>query len=162
QELWEIFGAGQPKTLDQVAPALEDFLRAHPQSPWVPSLQANLGRHYRVTGFFSVALDHWEAAWNATKSETGRDSRELAEYALVNRLELLASLGRTETMGALFEETRGRPILGPFRQPYNQFRDAYNMMLGRPDIAYRCGTFALNAVAKVLYGTNDFPGIIDQ
>src|SRR5690348_8815021 len=60
--------------------AIEQFLVAHPRSPWRVALLTNLGLSYYYSGYFSKAIGSWEQAW--------RDGRELEESrarALVDR-----------------------------------------------------------------------------
>ena len=161
QDLWNTFGIGRYKKLDEAINGLAAFIMAHPESPWTPSLNANLGKYYRDHGYFSLALDHWQAAWDATKDMTDSKGRQVADYTLVNWLNLLASLGRTDTMRELFSETRTRP-LGPLQTFYDQSLGGYSTMLAHPEISYRCGTYALNALARALYKTNSFRDIAEQ
>jgi RHS repeat-associated protein len=161
RELWETFGVGSDKKIADTIDGLTAFMEAHPHSPWIPSLNGNLGNYYRERGYFSLALEHWQAAWDATKDMTDLKGRQVADYALVNWLSLLASLGRTDTMKELFTETHERH-LGPLQTLYDQSREGYFMMMTHPDICYRCGTYALNAVAQALYKTNLFREIGEQ
>jgi RHS repeat-associated protein len=161
-ELWEAFGAGHYKSFDDAVPGLESFIKTHPNSAWVPSLRANMGVYYRQSGYFTFALADWQASWNSTREMTDYKSQMVADYALVNWLQLLASLGRTDTMKELFDETSNRKILGQFFNSYQNSKGAYNTMQEHPEIAYRCGTYALNAVAQVLYRTNYFKQIWEQ
>src|SRR5437867_1455170 len=39
---------------------LEAYLQARTNSPWAPSLDAALGKHYSDTGRWTLALEHWE------------------------------------------------------------------------------------------------------
>jgi hypothetical protein len=162
EELWEALGVGSFKSFSDAAPGVETFIKAHPNSPWVPSLQANMGTYYKKSGYFTLALNDWQAAWNATRQMTDWRGKMVADYALVNWLQLLSSLGRTDTMKDLFDETANRQISGPFQGFYSQSLGAYEMMLKRPEVAYRCGTYALDAVAQVLYGTNYFKQIWEK
>lgn len=161
QELWNAFGIGHYQKLDDAIAGLKAFSDNHPDSPWTPSLNANLGKYYRDHGYFSLALSCWEASWKATKAMTDSKGQQVANYTLVNWLNLLASLGRTDTMRELFDETKGRP-LGTQQTFYDQSLDGYSMMLAHPEVSYRCGTYALNAVAQSLYGTNLFVQLVDQ
>jgi hypothetical protein len=162
EALWNAFGVGHVKRLDDAIGNLEDFIKTHPDSGWIPSLNGNLGRYYRDHGYFSLALQHWQAAWESTKAMTDAKGKQVADYTLVNWLQLLASLGRADTLKNLFAETQGRPLAGPLQYLYNQSRDGYAIMLNRPDVSYRCGTYALNAVAQKLYGTNYFVEFVNQ
>src|SRR6266542_3637215 len=80
--------------------SLEAFLADNPQSQWSPSLHVHLAEHYRHIGRYSVAVTHWETAWNATKGHTDSASREWAGRAISGWTRLLASLGRLDQLDA--------------------------------------------------------------
>jgi hypothetical protein len=50
QELWEITGAGTAKRPDDIAPLLESFVKAHPQSAWRPAIENLLARLSQLEG----------------------------------------------------------------------------------------------------------------
>ena len=50
--------------------AFDAYLRAHADSPWIVSLQTNLGLHCYARGLYSSAIVAWEAAWEKGKSAT--------------------------------------------------------------------------------------------
>src|SRR5438552_3865503 len=62
--------------------ALEHYINAHPHSPWDPSLHAHMAEHYRKNGRYSLAVAHWEAAWQASKSLSGPGARTVAARTL--------------------------------------------------------------------------------
>ena len=52
---------------------LEHYLAVRTNSPWAPALDAALGKHYFDIGRYTLALEHWELAWAATRNyESGR------------------------------------------------------------------------------------------
>jgi hypothetical protein len=108
--------------ITEVPQSLEDFVKAHPDSPWCPSLEVYLGERYLKAGYFSLALDKWEAVWKRTKGLTDQKGRQVADSALVNRLQLLASLGRTQTVKDLFDETKARRFSALTRPHYDRLR----------------------------------------
>jgi hypothetical protein len=65
-------------------PSLEQFISEHPNSPWLPSLHANLGRYYRERGLYSKALKHWETAWNATRTAANGPAKEVADFTFAH------------------------------------------------------------------------------
>lgn len=113
QDLWDILEAGRPEDADTATGNLQGFLTEHPNSSWAPALQEELGDYFRRNGYFSQALDNWQAAWDSTWQETNRNARVIADGALVQELQLLASLGRTDTMSNLFEQTQQRRLTQP-------------------------------------------------
>ena len=63
---------------------IESFIGAYPNSAWAPSLHANLGRVYLDRGRMSLALEHWEAAWLATRPYPDGSGKLMADYTLAN------------------------------------------------------------------------------
>ncbi|HEX5223040.1 MAG TPA: cysteine peptidase family C39 domain-containing protein, partial [Verrucomicrobiae bacterium] len=130
---------------------LEVFINTYTNSPWLPSLDAALGSHYLRIGRFTLALEHLERAWDATKGYSAGDGKWVADFALAHWTRLLASLGRYETLVAVVEENRGRVLdRGPLSQKWVRTREAVVAMRQYPAISYQCGTFALNSVARQL------------
>ena len=62
RELWEALGGDRDKPGEAVG-GLETFIQTHPNSPWVPSLHGKLGQYYERNGYYTLALNHWQAAW---------------------------------------------------------------------------------------------------
>ena len=85
-ELWNVFGVGRLKHLDEAFSGVEVFIKAHPDSVWIPLLNGNLGRYYRDHGFFLLALEHSPKGWNATKGRADAGSRQVADCALISLL----------------------------------------------------------------------------
>jgi hypothetical protein len=128
---------------------LENFVTNHPASSWIPSLRSDLGYHYRQVGRDTMALQHWEAAWNATWTAESGAAKQVADFTLAHWSRLLASLGRYEMLTAILQETRGRVLdRGPLSQMWARTGEAFAEMRIRPEVSYRCGTFALYAVAR--------------
>ena len=86
------------------------------------------------------------------KSAAGRS---VAELTAAHWSQLLASLGRTETLARLFEETKGWQWQNTeWQDLFRQSADGYYTMRHYPGVSYRCGTFALANIAKVWQPTN--------
>ena len=159
--LWNTINANQMEPA-KLADDLAAFVKAHPKSPWAPSLECNLAKYYRDNGYFTAALDDWQTVWDETSRGMGRNEHLIADNTLANWLQLLASLGRTDKMKELFDQIEGRQIVPEYGALLKKSYSAYGMMIKHPEISYRCGTYALNAVAEVLYGTNYFDQIWEQ
>jgi hypothetical protein len=151
--LWRLIEQMRQGKVAQGMPALEQFIADHPDSPWVPSLRANLGRYYYEHGLYTRALQHWQAAWNATRDAETGPAKDIADFTFAYWTRLLGSLGRTETLRTLFKETEGRIFdNGPLQQVVNATKEGYRMMHSDPGVCFKCGTFALNSVARELKG----------
>src|SRR5437867_3770264 len=130
---------------------LELFLAAYTNSPWAPSLHANLGKFYRDRGLISPALEHWEAAWTLSRQYQEGHGKMVVDYTLAHWTRLLASLGRYETLAEIFNDTQGRALEpGPLSAMWGRTREAFGDMTLHPDHSYKCGTFALDHVAQAL------------
>ena len=152
QPLWDIVEwlASQPTVKAQLD-AFEGFISTHPDSPWTPSLRANLASFYRKQGRFSLALGHWEGAWFSVRGQETPGAKSVGDYVLGNWTELLASLGQAERLGQVLAATEGRTLDGgPWQQRYNASKEAWRRMLGEPRMSYRCGIIALSAVGEAL------------
>jgi hypothetical protein len=142
---------------------LEQFICDYPNSSWVPSLRANLGRYYREHGRYSLALRHWEAAWAATRDAHEGPAKAVADFTFAYWTQLLASLGLADTLRSLFQETKGRAFdAGPLQQIINDSKEGYHLMLTDPGACFQCGTYALHNVARALARTNCDTGEIDR
>lgn len=128
---------------------LEQYLQARPTSPWAPALDAALGKHYYDTGRYTLALEHWELAYAATKGYRDGNGKKVADYTLAHWTRLLASLGRYETLATIFQANRDRVLdRGSLSQMWARTREALVAMRKYPGMSYQCGTFALNYVAR--------------
>ncbi len=133
----------------------EAFIAAHADSPWAPSVQAQFAYWSWDRGLNSVALRHWEAAWEATRQYTDGKGKAVADFTLAYWTKLLASLGRVEKLGEIFKETKGRILSNQTQiRMFEQAREAYGIMMTHPALSYRCGTFSLAEVGRRLPGAN--------
>src|SRR5262249_38405497 len=143
-------------------PGLEKFITDHPDSPWLPSLRANLARYYREHGRYTRALQHWELAWNATHAAKHGAAKGVADFTFAHSTRLLGSLGRMDTLRSLYQETQGRTFdSGPLEQIINGTKEGYRDMLMQPGVCFKCGTFALINIGKTLQGPTFETALID-
>jgi RHS repeat-associated protein len=161
--LWSAVETMRTKGVQPALPMFEKFIADYPHSQWVPSLRANLGRYYREHGLYTRALGHWQAAWEATRNATDGPAKGVADFTFAYWTSLLASLGRMDTLKSLFEETRGRVFDGgPYQQIINGTKEGYHTMRTQPGICFKCGTFALGNVGRVLNGPKYSSKDIDE
>lgn len=149
EALWKAIEVAKAGGRDAGLTVIERFIEDYPLSAWVPSLRSHLAKYYREHGRYSIALQHWEKAWQLTKDEVSGPPKLIADRTLAHWTSLLASLGRSETLEKIFQETANRSLDGgPQQQRFNATREAYGVMIENPGIAYRCGTYALYHVAQ--------------
>jgi RHS repeat-associated protein len=153
QALWKSLDAIKEGS-DKGIASLESFIQAYPKSGWTPSLRSLLAQYYRRTGRYSLALCHWQAAWDATKEASSGEAKKVADMTFAHWVQLLTSLGRTEMLQHLFKETETRVLdRSHFQQMVNNCKEALSVMLSDPGRSYKCGVFALGNVAKKLTGS---------
>jgi hypothetical protein len=153
REIERLTGAMPHAVLSAFAAELEEFMAAFPESPYAPALHVELGRWYRISGRYTLALEHWSAAWEICGDFQEGYGKLLADHALVHASSLLASLGRLEELEPLIETYRFRIMAEPhLAQIWRRTAEAVYHMKKKPGIAYKCGVYALNNVARHLQG----------
>jgi RHS repeat-associated protein len=130
---------------------LEQFLEKCPQSPWAASLHYDYASFCRRTGRTTKALEQFESAWELVKNDTTLQGRRLGGAILGNWADLLSSLGRVEELKELIAEGDLWHFGNPRdRNKFQGAKNSYYLMQKHPQMAYRCGTFALKAVGEKL------------
>ncbi len=124
----------------------ETYLAQHPASPWNPSVRLNLGLIYYRQGFFSRALDHFQASWNGLENHNHPRAKALADRAIGEYLQLNSKLGRVEILDPAFESLTGREIGGVATELIAGARTGLHTMKSTPEIAFRCGPMALDRI----------------
>mgnify|MGYP001564069749 CR=1 FL=1 len=151
RQLLALIEALRGKSLPATIGGFESFVAANPNSAWTPSLKANLGYFYYQSGRYTLALSHWETAWDQAKGMQDRWGKHVADYSLAHWTRLLASLGREEELAKIFKETKDRALdRGPLSQKFARTMEATMAMRTRPGGSFKCGTYALHNVAIAL------------
>ncbi len=131
------------------------YIAIHPSSPWNPAIRANLGIMCRQCGDYTGAFQLWSNAWQVTKTYTNGSGKAVGDVAAAHWSQLLSSLGRSNELAALFNETAGRSLNQQhLAELWRQSKEGYQTMLDHPSLAYRCGVFGLIHVAYALGITN--------
>jgi len=131
--------------------SLEFFLTEHPHSAWAPALEVNMAEYYRRSGHYSLALSHWQSAWNTTKESKDAAGQKIAVRAFAGWTRLLASLGHKEELEALYKELDALHLrLGGYSTTIEETKEGMETMIGKPGISYRCGSYALGHLAMAL------------
>ena len=157
--LWIVLDNWRSNGYEAGVDNIESFIEAYPNSAWAASLHANLGRFYLDRGRMSLALQHWEAAWLATRPYPDGSGKLVADYALANWTRLLASLGRYETLAVIYQETEGRALDSAVAQKWLRTKEAFHDMGRHPWHSYKCGIYALHNVAQALNLSYDAPAL---
>lgn len=134
---------------------LEQFFQDHPDSPWAASLHYDYASFCRRTGRTTKALEQFEAGWDLAKNATSAQGQRLSGTILANWTDLLSSLGRLDELKKLVAIGDHWSFVNPRdREKFEGAKNSYLLMQEHPEIAYRCGTFALKAVGGVLQPGN--------
>ena len=135
--------------------AVESFFGTYPTSPWSASLHHAYASFCRRTGRITKALNHFESGWALASTNRDEASYRVGGKILANWADLLSSLGRVAELGNLAPVGNAWPFMrAKDRERFQGAEDSYYLMRTHPEIAFRCGTFALKAVGQVIQPTN--------
>lgn len=134
----------------------EQFLDAHPQSPWAASVNLNLGLRYFSTGWFTPAMEHYESAWTAARNLTDSRGRAIADRAFGEFALMNARVGRKDTLVQLLATVADRSFTGQASELVAGARDGLALMQTHPELAYRCGPGALDRILARQQGSRGF------
>lgn len=137
-----IVSHGSRKDSDDTS-ALTGFLQAYPKSPWKISLLTNIGLAQFDAGYFSKAFATWEDALHEAKQDNNKAAGLIAGRALAELLTLNARVGRMEKMEELLVAKEVPELVGPLAERVRSSRGALGMMKTQPEIAFKCGPFAV-------------------
>ena len=130
---------------------LENFVGAHPKSPWLAAVLTNLGIVYRKTGYYTKALEAWKKAWALSKNETQYPQTVVADRAVGDLSRLLSSVGRTEELKPLLDSIQDRKMYGAAATNIMHARTALAVMQKKPGRSFKCGPFALGRIQHFLH-----------
>ena len=125
---------------------LTGFLDMYPTCPWNVALLTNLGLEYFNTGHYSKTLEAWTQAWEQGREATDPKGRAIADRAVGELAYMYARLGRMTELDALLKSVEGRAFSGPATERITGAREGLWNMENRPEIAFRCGPFALQGI----------------
>lgn len=146
RSLMQALSAYQQRTSASDFESLTSFVAGNPRSGWAPALLTNLGLAYLHDGYFSRALDAWQAAWREGKEATEPTAKALVDRAVGELARLYASLGKNEELAALFNEIGNRPVSGPATEALQTAREELVLADKDPRHLFKCGPLALRAL----------------
>ena len=133
---------------------LTGFLEAYPQSPWNAALLTDLGLEYYNTGHYSKVVETWTRAWQLARAATDLKGKALADYAVGELAYMHARLGQMTELDALLKSVEGHAFSGSATERITGAREGLWNMQNRPEIAFRCGPFALHQIKLSVNPTN--------
>ena len=129
-------------------PALEQYLREHPDSPWTPWLRANLGEYYADHFQPTRALEHWAAVWSACRGLADAPGKGVADFALAHWARTLAAEAQVAELAALVADASGRRLdRGWLQEMFAAAQRRLLAMQTAPNSANACGAYALSQLA---------------
>ena len=134
--------------------SLTGFLETYPKSPWNVALLTNLGLEYYHTGHYSKTLEVWRQAWELGRAATDLKGKAIVDRAVGELAYMHARLGQMTELDALLKSVEGRAFSGPATERITGAREGLWNMENRPEIAFRCGPFALHRIKLSLDPTN--------
>lgn len=142
--------------------ALERFNATYPRSGWRVAVLTNLGFAYYRAGYFTRALDSWQAAW-----DDGRHVDDVRTKALVNRAvgelaRMHARLGHADELDRLFRDVGGRSMTGQATETMTGAHEGAWVMRNEPGIAFLCGPSALKNLLIARKASSDAIALVEQ
>jgi YD repeat-containing protein len=134
--------------------SLTGFLDNYPQSPWNVALLTNLGLEYYHTGHYSKTLEVWQQAWELGRAVTDLKGKAIVDRAVGELAYMHARLGHMTELDALLKSVEGRAFSGPATERITGAREGLSTMENHPEIAFRCGPFALQRIKLSIDPTN--------
>lgn len=119
------------------------FLAKYPHSGWNSALLTNLGLAYLHSGYFSRALDAWQAAWREGRNASEPHARALVDRAVGELARLEAALGHFDDLSALFDELGERKVSGSATEAIQVAREELVLAAKDPRHLFLCGPTAL-------------------
>lgn len=125
------------------------FMQQHPSSRWNAALLLNLGFERYERGYLTQALQYWENAWNLAKAETDEQRKLVADRAVGEILLLNARLGRVPVLEEYLAALELRDYDGSIGAQVDAARQGLARMKTQPEIAFKCGPYALNSILNL-------------
>ncbi len=149
--------AGLARALERLAivPAdrrpfvIDQYIEAHPTSPWRASLLTNAGVLYDREAYFSRAAAYWTQAWELTRQSDEPHIRVLADYALGELLTQMVKFGQVSKLEERLKETVGRDVRGNAGMKVRDAWEGLNMLKHDHHTAIFSGPEALKMLLTV-------------
>ena len=131
---------------------LTEFLALYPESAFSPSLRTELGALSYRQGYFTRAIEFWEAAWQELRgrqADSG-EARELSYRTAGEIARMYARLGRRADVEALLAELKTGEFGGKAAAHLRGAHEAVYHMQTDPGRSFQCGPHALHEIGKFL------------
>ncbi|HTC20570.1 MAG TPA: hypothetical protein VK859_06980, partial [bacterium] len=142
---------------DESLEHLQDFVTRYPSSRWVLSVELNRGLSLYSRGYFSKAIEAYQAAWAAGQNEkqkgwvssTGSGNPEAqADRAVGALMQMYLRVGHRVEAQALWDAVKARRPEGLAARDFENSREALWHMKHIPGRSYICGPLALRSILE--------------
>ena len=130
----------------------------------MPALELNIALLRKEAGYLVETLDYLRSAYDGAKSETGSAQRAIANRAIAIWMIINARIGRMKELKRLLRKQANADLPVLMRLFVTQAKESLALMLGSPQISFKCGPAALNNWINITRGTKglnktikDFP-----
>jgi RHS repeat-associated protein len=134
--------------------SLTAFLESYSNSPWKPALLTNLGLEYYHAGHYSKTLQAWAQAWELGKAATDPRGKAIRDRAGGELAYMHARLGQKRELKVFLRSVEDHAFSGPATEKITGAREGLWNMENRPEIAFRCGPYALHRIKLSLHPAN--------
>ena len=142
--------------------ALTRYIEQNPKSGWNMALWANLGLSYYRSGYFSLALDAFEHAWQLGRDAKDHQAKALADRAFAELTQMHARVGHADTLEVLLKDAEKRPFVGSATELVSNSKIGLWRMRHTPGGSFLCGPMALKNLLLTQGATNNSVNFIDK
>ncbi|HWX21506.1 MAG TPA: cysteine peptidase family C39 domain-containing protein, partial [Candidatus Binatia bacterium] len=141
-------GAQRRAIDNELRAELESFVTNNPASAWTPSLHLLLARRAQLRCGYSLALDHYQAAFSAVAGSTDLTAQEIAREASGGLAKMLMLTGRASDFDALLAALP-QFNLRPSGSDWGWAAEMRQWVGKHPNDSYKCGLYCLDQLGRV-------------
>src|SRR5437879_1648740 len=127
---------------------LDTFIKAQPQSRWVPAFKHELARRQFKQGWFSQAVAGWDQLWHELKDRRDPGAIEVANQVLSHLLDAYIGLGKAERLATLIGEQESRPGHPVIQAKLLRARQSVWLLKHKGSQNVMCGPVALYCILQ--------------
>ena len=156
------WGAQRRAVDNSLRQEIENFLIAHPNSAYGPSLQLWLGRRAQLRCGYSSAMDHYRKAVALVTGSPDTTARSILFQAGGSLARLLVVTGQLAELDALVAlvATPGSDIIGG--SDWIWARETRNYVQKHPTDYYKCGLYCLDMLGRTTQSGQFLPKNVDE
>jgi RHS repeat-associated protein len=128
---------------------IDQFLAAHPASPWRASLLANTATILKKAGYFSRAAAYWDQAWELSRDSGDASAKAIADFALGESMIQMMTFGQVERLQQRFKDIEGRDVRGSAGAKVNEAGSGLLVLTKHHELALFSGPGAVRSFLRV-------------